>query len=143
MFTDRDATGISVKLPKEEAAAVVATVSGAEPTSYGLGRHGWVSIDLGAAPDWVQVTEWVRTSYTMVAPPALARRVPGGGRDRRDRRVMSQERVRVPQMRMSALVVFPGWMSRKLPVAARRRAALLNLGVRRHHHRDDFTMDRF
>ena len=78
VFTDRDATGISVKLPKEEAAAVVATVSGAEPTGYGLGRHGWVSIDLGAAPDWVQVPEWVRTSYTMVAPPALAPG-PGGG----------------------------------------------------------------
>ena len=74
-FTDRDATGISVKLPKEEATAVAATVSGARPTGYGLGRHGWVSIDLGAAPDWVQVTEWVRTSYMMVAPPALSRRV--------------------------------------------------------------------
>ncbi len=53
----------------------MATVSGAEPTGYGLGRHGWVSIHLGAATDWVQVTEWVRTSYTMVAPAALARRV--------------------------------------------------------------------
>ena len=75
VFTDRDASGISVKLPKDEAAAVVASVPGAEPTGYGLGRHGWVSIDLGAAPDWVQVTEWVRTSYMMVAPPALSRRV--------------------------------------------------------------------
>jgi len=51
IFTDQDATGISVKLPKEEAEAVVATEPGAEPTGYGLGRHGWVSIDLGSKPD--------------------------------------------------------------------------------------------
>jgi predicted DNA-binding protein (MmcQ/YjbR family) len=76
VFTNHEATGMSVKLPKEEAAAVVATDPGAEPTGYGLGRHGWVSIDL--APDagderWQQVTEWVRTSYTLVAPKRLAR----------------------------------------------------------------------
>jgi predicted DNA-binding protein (MmcQ/YjbR family) len=75
VFTDREATGISVKLPKDEAEAVIATEPGAEPTGYGLGRHGWVSIDLGPSPDWDQVTEWVRTSYTMVAPKTLARRV--------------------------------------------------------------------
>jgi predicted DNA-binding protein (MmcQ/YjbR family) len=65
-----------VKLPKEEAAAVVATDPGAEPTGYGLGRHGWVSIELAPDADddrWEQVTEWVRTSYTMVAPKKLAR----------------------------------------------------------------------
>src|SRR5687768_6670898 len=44
IFTDRGATGISVKLPKEEAIALVATEPGAEPTGYGLGRHGWVSV---------------------------------------------------------------------------------------------------
>jgi predicted DNA-binding protein (MmcQ/YjbR family) len=75
VFTNPEATGISVKLPKEEAEAVMATEPGAEPTGYGLGRHGWVSIDLGAKPDWEQVTEWVRTSFTMVAPKALARQV--------------------------------------------------------------------
>ena len=44
IFTDQEATGMSVKLPKEEAAAVVATDPQASPTSYGLGR------DLGGAP---------------------------------------------------------------------------------------------
>jgi len=76
VFTNVDATGLSVKLPKEEAAAVVATDPGAEPTGYGLGRHGWVSVTLAADADderWQQVTEWVRTSYTMVAPKKLAR----------------------------------------------------------------------
>ena len=78
VFTDREATSVTVKLPKEEAAAVVATDPAAEPTGYGLGRHGWVSIAVGEDVDperWAQVTEWVRTSYTLVAPKTLARQV--------------------------------------------------------------------
>jgi predicted DNA-binding protein (MmcQ/YjbR family) len=78
VFTDHEATGLSVKLPKEEAAAVVASDPDAEPTGYGMGRHGWVSIKI---PDgvtgerWDEVVEMVRTSYTLVAPKTLARRV--------------------------------------------------------------------
>jgi predicted DNA-binding protein (MmcQ/YjbR family) len=78
VFTSTDAAGISVKLPKEEAAALVATDPRATPTGYGLGRHGWVSIDLGARPSkerWREIEEWVRTSYTLVAPNRLARRI--------------------------------------------------------------------
>ena len=78
VFTDPEATGISVKLPKEEADAVVATDPHASPTGYGLGRHGWVSVELGARPSasrWREVEEWVRTSYTMVAPRKLAKLV--------------------------------------------------------------------
>jgi predicted DNA-binding protein (MmcQ/YjbR family) len=76
VFTNPEATGISVKLPKEEAAAVVATDPAAEPTGYGLGRHGWVSVTIGPAEDearWQQIEEWVRTSYTLVAPKSLAK----------------------------------------------------------------------
>ena len=43
---------------------------------YGLGRHGWVALDLPnrtSAARWQEVREWVRTSYTMVAPKTLAR----------------------------------------------------------------------
>lgn len=78
IFCDRDATSLSVKLDKEEAAAVVATDPLAEPTGYGLGRHGWVSILVGPKPSaarWRQVEEWVRTSYVKVAPTRLAREV--------------------------------------------------------------------
>jgi predicted DNA-binding protein (MmcQ/YjbR family) len=78
VFTDKKATGISVKLPKDEAAAVVATDPGAEPTGYGLGRHGWVSIVIGTKPStarWQEIEEWVRTSYTMVAPKKLTKLV--------------------------------------------------------------------
>jgi predicted DNA-binding protein (MmcQ/YjbR family) len=80
VFTNAEATSLTVKLPKEEAEAVVATDPAASPTGYGLGRHGWVSIALesGAEQDperWEQVVEWVRTSYTLVAPKRLAARV--------------------------------------------------------------------
>ena len=77
VFTDQEATGISVKLPKEEAAALVASDPNAEPTGYGLGRHGWVSVTLTDLDEdrWQEVEEWVRTSYTLVAPKRLARMV--------------------------------------------------------------------
>lgn len=76
VFTNADATGLSVKLPKEEAEALVATEESASPTGYGLGRHGWVSVEVGDDADddrWQQVEEWVRTSYTLVAPKSLAK----------------------------------------------------------------------
>jgi predicted DNA-binding protein (MmcQ/YjbR family) len=78
VFTDQVASGVSVKLPKDEAAAVVATDPLAQPTGYGLGRHGWVSVEIGPranAARWRQVEEWVRTSYCMVAPKTLANTV--------------------------------------------------------------------
>ena len=77
VFSDIAAEHLSLKLPKEEAAAVVATDPDVDPAGYGLGRHGWIALDL-LAPDeerWQQVEEWVRTSYTLVAPRRLARLV--------------------------------------------------------------------
>jgi len=75
IFTDLPVSRMSVKLPVEEAAAVVATDPDAKPTAYGLGRHGWVSVAVGAADAarWELVEEWVRTSYTLVAPKSLAK----------------------------------------------------------------------
>jgi predicted DNA-binding protein (MmcQ/YjbR family) len=78
VFSDGDAHHLSLKLSREEADAVTATDPSVEPAGYGLGRHGWVAVSLG--PDvgeerWQQVTEWVRTSYTLVAPKKLARLV--------------------------------------------------------------------
>jgi predicted DNA-binding protein (MmcQ/YjbR family) len=78
IFSSPDASGISVKLTKEEAAAVVATDRDAEPTGYGLGRHGWVSVSIPnttSAERWREIEEWIRTSYTLVAPKKLARAV--------------------------------------------------------------------
>ncbi|HEX2047792.1 MAG TPA: MmcQ/YjbR family DNA-binding protein [Acidimicrobiales bacterium] len=78
VFSDQAARQLSLKLPKEEAAAVVATDADVEPTGYGLGRHGWIALtvdDTAGEDRWQQIEEWVRTSYTLVAPRRLARLV--------------------------------------------------------------------
>ena len=74
VFSDHTAENLSLKLSKEEAAAVVASDPHVEPSGYGLGRHGWIALAL-VKPDaarWNEVEEWVRTSYTLVAPKKLA-----------------------------------------------------------------------
>jgi predicted DNA-binding protein (MmcQ/YjbR family) len=76
VFSDQAAEHLSLKLPHDEAAAVIATDGAAEAAGYGLGRHGWVAITVpkrAGAARWDQITEWVRTSYTLVAPKKLAR----------------------------------------------------------------------
>ena len=77
-FSDHEATGISVKLPKDEAAAIVATDPNVEPTGYGLGRAGWISVHIGpraSAARWREIEEWITTSYALVAPKRLAKLV--------------------------------------------------------------------
>ncbi|HWO68963.1 MAG TPA: MmcQ/YjbR family DNA-binding protein [Umezawaea sp.] len=77
LFTDQEGTRATVKLPPEEAAAVVA-LGGATPAGYGLGKHGWVSTEVDADADdgrWAELREMIRTSYRMVAPKRLAREV--------------------------------------------------------------------
>ena len=75
VFADQAAQHLSLKLPREEAQAVTATDPDVQPAGYGLGRHGWVAVDV-LEPDeerWQLLEEWVRTSYTLVAPKRLAR----------------------------------------------------------------------
>jgi predicted DNA-binding protein (MmcQ/YjbR family) len=71
VFCDQTGTHLTIKLPRDEAEAVVATDPRAEPAGYGLGRHGWISVTLDGrlqASSWREIEEWVRTSYTLVAP---------------------------------------------------------------------------
>ena len=78
IFTDAKATSLSVKLSREEAAAVVASDPLVAPTGYGLGRAGWVSVKVAGRTSqkrWQELEEWIRTSYTLVAPKRLAQLV--------------------------------------------------------------------
>ncbi len=71
-----------MKLLNDEAAAGLAAEPDAKPAGYGLGRHSWVSLTVApdAAEDrWDQIAEWIRISYTLVAPKALARLVDPAG----------------------------------------------------------------
>lgn len=76
VFANVEASSISVKLPPGEAAAVVASDPFVSPTGYGLGQHGWVSVTISGRTGnarWLEIEEWVRTSYSLVAPKRLAR----------------------------------------------------------------------
>ncbi|HUR75939.1 MAG TPA: MmcQ/YjbR family DNA-binding protein [Sporichthya sp.] len=78
VFCDQAATHLTVKVPVEEAAALVATRAGAEPAGYGLGRSGWVALELpDPLPDaeWTEIAELIETSYRLVAPKTLVRKL--------------------------------------------------------------------
>ena len=67
-----DAFGMSVKLDESLDAALA--LDGAEPTGYGLGKAGWVSVPLkGRSPSIGVLQDWVEESYRRVAPKALVR----------------------------------------------------------------------
>lgn len=63
-------TGMSVKLDDSNAQALA--VPGAEPTGYGLGRGGWVTIPfLDTTPPLPVLKDWIDESYRRVAPKSL------------------------------------------------------------------------
>ena len=68
-----DSTTVSVKVPDSRDHAL--SLRCARPTSYGLGRHGWVTVDLSGvdAPDTELLLDWVEESYRSVAPKRLVR----------------------------------------------------------------------
>ena len=64
--------GFSVKLPRS--GGLVLGLAFANPTGYGLGAHGWVSVTLtpGEMPPTGVLFEWIEESYRAVAPKKLA-----------------------------------------------------------------------
>jgi predicted DNA-binding protein (MmcQ/YjbR family) len=67
--------GMSVKLPSSREAAL--GIAGAKPTGYGLGKSGWVTIEIeGESPVPLEVLEdWLAESYAAVAPKRLVARL--------------------------------------------------------------------
>ena len=67
----RTSQRITVKLDESHRHAL--SIEGAEPTGYGLGKSGWVTVPLRA--DGVNLEllrDWVEESYRIVAPTRLA-----------------------------------------------------------------------
>ncbi|MFJ4982279.1 MmcQ/YjbR family DNA-binding protein [Streptomyces sp. NPDC088732] len=63
---------IGVKLKDPEVHEHALSGPGAEPSGYGLGRAGWVSVPLaGGAPAADVLCEWVEESYRVIAPKRL------------------------------------------------------------------------
>jgi predicted DNA-binding protein (MmcQ/YjbR family) len=67
---------ISVKLAESHAHAIA--IEGAQPTGYGLGRSGWVTVPLRAPGVSLGVLrDWVEESYRIVAPKRLVAELDG------------------------------------------------------------------
>jgi predicted DNA-binding protein (MmcQ/YjbR family) len=74
-FGSPDGGAISVKLPESQDHAL--SIRGAQPTSYGLGRHGWVTVPItgAGAPAVDLLRDWIEESYRAVAPKRLVARL--------------------------------------------------------------------
>jgi predicted DNA-binding protein (MmcQ/YjbR family) len=68
---DDDPKGMSVKLDESNEQAL--SLDGAEPTGYGLGRAGWVSLSFVGrdVPPIGVLRDWLEESYRIVAPKKL------------------------------------------------------------------------
>ena len=68
MRADGDGISLSVKLPQSRDMAV--DFPWAEPTHYGLGKHGWVTakFDSKAKPPIDLIKAWIDESFRAVAP---------------------------------------------------------------------------
>jgi predicted DNA-binding protein (MmcQ/YjbR family) len=68
---------MTVKLVESHAHALA--VDGAEPTGYGLGRAGWVTVPMRAPGVSLDVLrDWVEESYRIVAPKRIVALLDGG-----------------------------------------------------------------
>jgi predicted DNA-binding protein (MmcQ/YjbR family) len=69
---------LSVKLAESHAHALA--IDGAEPTGYGLGKAGWVTVPYRATGISVAVLrDWVEESYRIRAPKRLLAELDGVG----------------------------------------------------------------
>ncbi|WNG35664.1 MmcQ/YjbR family DNA-binding protein [Archangium violaceum] len=68
---------MSVKLPQSNGAALMLPF--AQPTGYGLGKSGWVSVNFGArdTPPVELLSKWLDESYRAVAPKKLVAQLSG------------------------------------------------------------------
>ena len=61
---------MTVKLDESHGHAL--SIEGAEPTGYGLGKAGWVTVPLRApGVDLQLLRDWIEESYRIVAPKRL------------------------------------------------------------------------
>lgn len=73
---EADSGGMSVKLTDSHDQAL--GLDGAEPTGYGLGRAGWVSVPLRSKGVKADVLcDWIEESYRIIAPKRLVAELDG------------------------------------------------------------------
>lgn len=70
--------GMSVKLPQSKLEALSFPYT--EPTGYGLGKSGWVSVKISEAkakPSMDMLVDWIEESYRAVAPKKMVAELTG------------------------------------------------------------------
>lgn len=74
-----DPPSLSLKLPSS--APLALSLPGAEPTAYGLGKSGWVTLSFADAPlpPLAQLEAWLDESYRAQAPKKLLAAFDAGG----------------------------------------------------------------
>jgi predicted DNA-binding protein (MmcQ/YjbR family) len=73
---DDRAGGVSLKLPLS--CSIALSLPGSEPTAYGLGKSGWVSLSFEhGAPPVAQLESWLDESYRAQAPKKLLAQLDG------------------------------------------------------------------
>ena len=79
----RAGVSFSVKLPASAADAL--ELPDAEPTDYGLGKHGWVTFTVDASREapLPEFAAWIEESYRAVAPKKLVSALDAAGRSKR------------------------------------------------------------
>ncbi|HET7745511.1 MAG TPA: MmcQ/YjbR family DNA-binding protein [Gaiellaceae bacterium] len=71
-------TRMTVKLDESHGHAL--SIAGAEPTGYGLGKAGWVTVPLQAkGVGRAVVRDWIEESYRIVAPKRLVEQLDASG----------------------------------------------------------------
>jgi predicted DNA-binding protein (MmcQ/YjbR family) len=67
---------MTVKLDESHGHAL--SIEGAEPTGYGLGKAGWVTVPFrGPGVDLSLLRDWIEESYRIVAPKKLVAELDG------------------------------------------------------------------
>lgn len=74
-LSEEEVFTFSVKL--KETGLDVLELENAEPTHYGLGKHGWVTVryEPGSTWDVDEIKGWVDQSYRAVAPKTLVKKL--------------------------------------------------------------------
>ena len=83
---DAEGLGMSVKLDVSHASALAKPF--AQPTAYGLGKHGWVSARFapGAKAPLDLLRRWIEESFYVIAPVSVLEKLePASGRPARKR----------------------------------------------------------
>jgi predicted DNA-binding protein (MmcQ/YjbR family) len=72
MQLEADVLSFGVKLPRSRTQALALPF--ARPTHYGLGKHGWVTIEIRKPTRALteQCKDWIRESFVAVAPKRVA-----------------------------------------------------------------------